>query len=143
MADVRPTRENGLLVTSAIRVLRHKLSKPPDAAMIAELLEWGSEKTHAALFGLVSNGVLSLHETPFEAYYEIIDYLKIEDLPAEAEQDALQDEVDEFKRESESKQDQLNKMFESDDVARKKKESLASLEDEFAKFTDQSHRFPR
>ena len=142
MADVRPSWEKGHLVVAAIRVCRHQKGTPPGPKEIAALLEWGSEETHAVLLGLVKSEVITLHESPFEAYYEIKDHLRLEELPREAEQDALEDEVEEFKRSSQSKQDELERMFDDGDMDKKKKKQLENLEDEFSKFKDSSRRFP-
>ena len=142
MVDVRPTREKGHLVVAAIRVHRHKAGTPPGPKDIAELLEWGVEETHVVLHGLVIADILILHESPFEACYEIKKYPLLEELPGEEEQDALEDEVVEFKRANKSKQDELEKMFDSGEVEEKKKSQMENLEEDFSRFKEKSRRFP-
>jgi hypothetical protein len=142
MADVRPSLEKGHLVVAAIRICREQASTPPGPKEIAQLLSWGNEETLVVLHGLVKAEILTIHESPFEAYYEIKDHLKLEDLPREAEQEALEDEVEEFKRSSKSKQDELERIFDEGDREKAKKKQLENLEDEFFKFKDQSNRFP-
>ncbi len=133
MADVRPSREKAHLVVAAIRVIEHQRGRSPMPEEVSQLLEWGNEETHVVLRGLVDAGILRMHATPFEAHYEITDYQKISDLPAEADKEMLQDEVEKFQRESKSRHEKMERLLKSGGMS-KKERRIEALEKQFADF---------
>ena len=142
MADVLPSREDGHLAVAAIRVLRHQQGRPPSPAEIEKLLGWGDEQTHVVLRGLVGGGILRMHETPFDAHFEIDDHGKLDDLLPEAEQSALGSEVDEFKQRARSRQDKMADLLASGDLKTDKSKEMESLEKQFAEFKKKAPRPP-
>ncbi len=134
MSKVLPSRERGHLAVAAVRVLCHLHASPPSAAQIGELLAWGDEETHFVLRGLVDTGILREHQTPFEPHYELVDHSLIEALKPEAEKEVLGDEVEDFKRRSRSRQEQIESMFRSGEQEKSKQAKQSSLEQQFAAF---------
>lgn len=142
MPDVTPSRERAHLLLAAIRVAAHREGKPPAPQEIARLLDWTVEETLVVIRGLADRGILQLHETPFELRVEIAEHLKAEELPAEADRAALRGEVDEFKRKSQKRHEELERMFTSGESDRKRKEAVADLATEFEKFRKKDRRPP-
>ncbi len=134
MAETRPSRENAQLAVAAVRVLLHKHVRPPTPAEIGELLDWGDEETHVVLYGLVEAGILRANENPFEVRYELLDHLKVEELPLEADREALQDEVDDFKKRSELRHKEIEEMLRAGGTDNKKKQQMEELEKQFSDF---------
>jgi hypothetical protein len=140
MPDVLPSRERAHLAIAAIRVLDHRMGKPPRPADIAQLLGWTVEETLAVARGLADAGIVQLHETPFEIRVNLRDHLKIESLPIEAEKAALRGEVDEFKRKSRQRKDEIDRLFGSAERDQKKRKELDDLEKDFQEFRRKSRR---
>ena len=134
MAKTLPTQSDGHLLIAAVRVILHQTGIPPRPEEVAELLKWGNEKTYVIVRGLVGRDILRMHEMPFEVRLEIADHLQLEDLPVEEDQEALQDVMDEFRRADKSRKEQMEKLFETGDLDRHKKDKATALEKEFAEF---------
>jgi len=134
VADLLPSREDGHLAVAAIRVLRHREGRPPTPRDIADLLGWTEEETRVVLRGLSSAGILTVHETPFEIRFEVAAHLMLEELPAEANKEALESEVESFRQRALTKQEQLERMLSGGEIDKKKKKKLDDLEKEFADF---------
>jgi hypothetical protein len=142
MSDVLPSKEKGHLAVAAIRILSHQLGRPPSPSEIGELVDWGDEETHVVLRGLVDAGILQMHETPFEAHFEIADHLKLEALVPEAEKAVLRTEVDAFQKNRQSKQKKMEKLLTSGGLDKKKTEEMEALEKQFADFKKKGRRPP-
>ncbi len=134
MTDRLPSQEDGHLAVAAIRVLRNKQTRPPTPEEIAALLEWTEEETRVVLRGLTKVEILSMHETPFEIRFDLIDHAGLEDLPTEGSKEHLDDEVASFKRRSQSRQEKLEEMLTGGEMDKKKQEKLDALEREFSDF---------
>lgn len=141
MAKTLPTQARAHLLVAAIRVLRHRQGRPPRPEEIAELLGWAVEETYVVTRELVDHGALHMHETPFEVRLEIIDHHKLDELPEE-EGEALQTEVDEFRRLDRSRKDKLEEMFSTGELDRRKQEETEALEKQFAEFKKKKSRPP-
>ncbi|MBD3236838.1 MAG: hypothetical protein GF330_09050 [Candidatus Eisenbacteria bacterium] len=142
MPQVVPSRERAHLLLAAIRVAAHRQGRPPTPAQAAELLDWTVEETLALLRGLGDGGIVQLHETPFEVRVEIRDHLRVEELPAEAEKAELQGEVDDFKRRSQKRREEIDRMFTSGESDQKRKQAVDDLAEEFEKFRRKGRRRP-
>ena len=142
MPDVTPSRERAHLLLAATRVAEHREGRPPAPPEIAALLDWSVEETLAVIRGLAEKGILLLHETPFELRVEIGDHLQAEDLPAEADKAALRGEVDEFKRKTKKRRDELDRMFTSGEAEKKRQEAVEDLAADFEKFRKKGRQPP-
>jgi hypothetical protein len=134
VANVLPSRAKGHLTIAALRILAHREGRGPRSEEIAEMLGWGHEETLVVLRGLVDIGVLRMNETPFEVRFELGDHLRLEELPEGEDEEELQSEVEDFQRRSRSRKEELDRMFQAGEGSRKRKEKLASLEEEFSEF---------
>jgi len=143
MAPVLPSQELGHLLVAAVRILQHKQGTPPKPEEAAELLAWETERAYFVVRGLVDVGALQMHETPFEVRVEIADARAIERLPEETSEGALNDEVDAFRRADQSRKEELEKLFSSGELERRKQEETAELEKQFERFRQQKRQPPR
>jgi len=133
VAKTLPTRDRGHLLVAAVLVLRHRTGHPPRPQELAELLGWGDEQTHLVARGLVDFGVLRMHETPFDARLEVVDHRRLDELPEE-EGEALQSEVDRFRRTDRERKEKLEQMFSSGEIDERRKRETEALEKQFAEF---------
>ena len=104
------TREEGHAHVAAIRVLLHRLR---------------------ALEGL---GIISVVENPFEVHVSVEDYLALENLPVEADEDALKDAVKDFQKRQSEKADEMMRIFEESDEKREKKEKHDQMAEDLKRF---------
>lgn len=142
MPAVLPSRERGHLAVAALRVCRHRNGQPPRPADIAALLGWGLEETLAVVRGLADAGILRIHETPYEIRLDVDDHRKIEELTPEAEKEALRGEVDAFRRKSKERREEIDRLFQSGDVERRKREEAGDLAKDFEEFRKRGRRPP-
>ena len=75
-----------------------------------------------------------MNESPFEVRFERLDHLRLEELPEQEEEVELQNEVEDFQRRSRFRKEELEKMFQAGEAARRRKEKIAGLEEEFSQF---------
>jgi hypothetical protein len=137
-----PSQPKAHLAVAAIRVAQHRGGRPPRPDDITLLLGWGDAETLVVLRQLVDFGVLRLHETPFEARFEVIDHRRIEDLPLADREGELQEEVETFHRKTETRRKELDKMFSSGEMERRKKKEMEELEKQFSEFRKKKPRPP-
>jgi len=134
MVQVLPSKTKGHLAVAALRVIEHREVRPARAEEIAAMLGWGLEETLVVLRGLVDAGVLRMNETPFEVRFERSDHLKLESLPEEGEEAALEEEVADFQRRSRTRREELERMLREGDVDKRKKQKADDLESQFDQF---------
>jgi hypothetical protein len=137
-----PSQPKAHLAVAAIRIAQHRGGRPPRPDEIASLLGWGDAETLVVLRQLVDFGVLRLHETPFEARFEVVDHLKLEELPAQENEGELQEEVESFHRKTETRRKELDQMFSSGELERRKKKEMEELERQFSEFKKKKPRPP-
>jgi hypothetical protein len=142
MPTLLPAQPKAHLAVAAIRIALHQGGRPPRPDEIAALLGWGDAETLVVLRQLVDFGVLRMHETPFEARFEVEDHRKIEELPAEEKEGELQDEVDNFHRKSETRRKELDRMFSTGELEERKKKEMERLEQQFSEFKKKKPRPP-
>ena len=134
MAPILPSRQKGHLAVAALRVITHRENRPPRPDEIAALLGWGLEETLVVMRGLVDAGVTRMHETPFEVHFELLDHLKLEELPEEGEQPELDEDVAEFQRRSKTRREELERMFREGEADERRKKKVEELEQQFSEF---------
>jgi hypothetical protein len=126
--------EKGHIVVAAIRVLEHRQERAPTAEEITELTGLPGELTGVILNGLEEMEVLRSIESPYDMRYEIVDHLRLEELPREEDSPKLRDEVDSFHERARSRQEEMDKMFGDPDREKKRKKKLSKLEEELKRF---------
>ena len=129
-----PSQAQAHLVVAAVRVLGHKLGRPAAIEEIGELIGYSKELTGHLVRALEACGIVQEIKSPFDVRVEVRDHVKIEALPREDTGPGLQDEVEEFHKRFQKKQEELQNLFDSGDQETKKKERFAGLEDELKGF---------
>lgn len=142
MPKLLPAQAKAHLAVAAIRIALHRGGRPPKPDEIASLLGWGDAETLVVLRQLVDFGVLRMHETPFEARFEVEDHLKIEELPREENEDELKEEVDSFHRKTETRLKEIDRMFSSGEMEQRKQKEMQRLEQQFSEFKKKKRRPP-
>lgn len=137
-----PEYGEGHLVVAAIRVLEVQLRRPPDAAEIGGLIGWPPERVGLVTRGLEAAGVLRGIEHAFEHRLEIVDHLKLEQLPRDQKESVFVSEMEEFAQRSQQEQDQLTRMFETGEHEHEKSKKIKNLDDEFGRFQQRKRRNP-
>jgi hypothetical protein len=132
--DVTITHEEGHAHVAAVRVLRYRLRRPPTLEEMAEELGSRVEITNHRLRKLAELGIVHLVENPFDVHVSVADYLALEKLPTEVDEDALQDAVDDFKRRQEEKAEEMIRTFESDDEAEEKRKKHDRMADDLRSY---------
>jgi DNA-directed RNA polymerase specialized sigma subunit len=132
--DTSITREEGHAHVGAIRVLRHRLGRLPTVEEVAEVLGSKVEITNHRLRTLQSLGIISLVENPFEVHVCVEDYLALEKLPVEANEDVLADAVQDFQKRQSEKTDEMMRIFEESDEKKEQKQKHDQMADELRRF---------
>lgn len=128
------TREEGHAHVAAIRVLCYRLRRPPTIEEVAEVLGSKVEITNHRLRALEGLGIVSVVENPFEVHVSVEDYLALENLPVEADEDAFKDAVKDFQKRQTEKADEMMRIFEESDEKREKKEKHDQMADDLKRF---------
>ena len=129
-----PSQPKAHLLVAAIRVLGHKLQRPPTVDELGELLGFAREYAGHLVRALEAHEILHAIHGPFETRVEIRDHRRIEELPAEESGPGFQDEVDDFHRKFEEKQRKLQNLFDSDEMQEHQRKRFESLDDELRDF---------
>lgn len=133
---MRPSYEDGHLVVAAARVLAHKSNKPPTPEQIAALLGQPPDFVRTLVVMLGDEGILRVVENPFEMRVEVADYVKLDDLPHEADGPTMRDELDTFIQKKQDEYTATEKMLSPDEIEKKQKAKMSELEDEMKKMKD-------
>ena len=129
-----PARAEGHLVVAAVRVLQHQLGRPPAIDEVAEILRHSKELTGHLVRALEARGIVHTIKSPFDVRVEVRDHLEIDKLPLEETGPGLQDEVEEFHKRFQKKQEALQNLFDSGELEAKKKQKHENLADELRNF---------
>jgi hypothetical protein len=127
--DVTITQDEGHAHVAAIRVLRHRLGRPPTMEEVAEILGSRVEITNHRMRKLASLGIVHLVENPFDVHLSVADHLALEELPTEVDENALSDAVEDFKKRQEQKAEEMMRVFESDEEAKEKRKKHDEIAD--------------
>ncbi len=142
MPKVQPSRSKAHLTVAAIRLLAYRESRPPGPEEIAHVLGWGDAETLVILRQLVDAGILLMHETPFEVRFEIADHRLVDELPEGTEEGELRQEVERFQRQTQTRQEEMERMFQSGETEQRRKQEIADLAKQFAEFRKKKPRPP-
>lgn len=129
-----PPQAQAHLIVAAVRVLAHRSGRPPSVEEVAELIGWSRELVGHLVRGLESRGILSVIKSPFDLRVEVADHTQIEALPVEDTGPGLKDEVEEFHERFKKKQEELQNLFDSNEMEERKKKRLAGLDQELDRF---------
>jgi hypothetical protein len=129
---VRPGREQAHVVVASVRVLAHRLSRPPSVQEVADLLGERPEPVNVALRELTELGILREVTDAYGARYEVGDYLKIEDLAA-GSGPAMKSELASFTEKRRERDDALRKQFEGD-LKGQRESKFSKLEEDLKNF---------
>lgn len=132
--DVSITREEGHAHVAAIRVLKYRLGRPPTMDEAAEILGSKVEITNHRMRKLAELGIVHLVENPFEVHVSVADHTALDSLPEEANEEALSEAVEDFKRRQEEEKAEMMRVFEDDEVEKEKKERQGQMADDLKKF---------
>ncbi|HMB71744.1 MAG TPA: hypothetical protein VKU85_20700 [bacterium] len=132
--EVTITQDEGHAHVAAIRVLSYRLGRPPTMEEVAEILGSKVEITNHRMRKLASLGIVHLVENPFDVHLSVADHLALEKLPAEIDEDALSDAVEDFKKRQEEKAQEMMRVFESDEEEQEKRKKHDEIADGLKSF---------
>ncbi len=122
------------LAVAAIRILEHQHSRPPSIEEVCECLAFSLEKGNQVCRKLDDLEVVRLIDGAFGTRISIRDHLKLEEIPRDAEEDRLSDELKKF-QESRKQITQKVATIQAEQ-AEKRKSLFAELEKKLKKETD-------
>jgi len=106
------TRNEAHLIVSAIRVLDHKMERPPTPLEIANLLGNAESAVRLQLNTLADLGIILMVESAYENHAEVKNYSLIEDLDID-EGPQISDDLAAFDREKEAEAERMANLFSS------------------------------
>jgi hypothetical protein len=121
-------------VVAAVRVLVHKTGRPPAVEEIAALLDWSKEFAGHLVRALEPLGIVRTIKSPFDLRVEVADHAALDQLPIEDHGPGLQSEVEEFHERFKKKQEELQNLFDSNELEKKRQQRLAGLDRELRDF---------
>ena len=86
------------LFVAAVRVLDHRDGAPPPVESVCELLNYSNEKGSYLLNRLKELGIVETVESGFNDRIVVANHLAIEDLPRDAEESRLEQELKKFRQ---------------------------------------------
>ena len=86
------------LFVAAVRVLDHRDGAPPPVESVCELLNYSNEKGSYLLNRLKELGIVETVEGGFNDRIVVANHLAIEDLPRDAEESRLEQELKKFRQ---------------------------------------------
>jgi DNA-binding transcriptional regulator YhcF (GntR family) len=132
--EITVTFDVGHAHVAAVRVLQYRNGRPPTIEEVAEVLGSKVELTNHRLRALERAGIVTIVENPFEAHVSVRDHLALEKLPAEVDENALSEAVDDFKKRQAEKAEEQMRVFEESDEEREKREKHGAMEQELKSF---------
>ena len=86
------------LFVAAVRILDHQDGAPPALESVCRLLKYSEEKGSFLLNRLIELGIVDTVKSGFNDRIVVANHLAIEDLPRDAEESRLEQELKKFKR---------------------------------------------
>ena len=86
------------LFVAAVRLLDHRDGAPPPVESVCELLNYSNEKGSYLLNRLKELGIVETVESGFNDRIVVANHLAIEDLPRDAEESRLEQELKKFRQ---------------------------------------------
>jgi hypothetical protein len=120
-------RREAHLLMAAIRVLAHKLQRPPRPSEVADLLEWPQARVRLCAVRLQELGAVGHVQSAYEVHLEIRDHLLVENLPEE-HKEALADDLAEFERRKQAEAQKMAQLFDDGTFDRQRQDKLERME---------------
>ena len=119
------------LFVAAVRLLSHQRGSPPSLEAVAEALNFSQEQAHLICRKLEAIYAIEVLEGAFGTRVIVRDHLKLEDIPKDASDSKLDEELKKFK----SSKKEIEKRVESikAEQDKKQKQLFADLEKKFKK----------
>jgi len=124
MIDLNRTEAHLLL--AGIRVLSHRLGRPPSPEELAELLEQSSSPVRLQLNFLEERGAVTLIKSAFETHVEITDHLAVEELPEQSGPEITAD-LEAFDRRKKDEAEKMAHLFDSGEHEEEQKRKMDKM----------------
>lgn len=128
------SRKQGHLAVAAVRVLAHQLERSPRPEEVADLLALPAALLRVQLVELQERGIVALVESAFDTHVEVRDHLALEELPAEEETTALDEDLADFDRRKSEEAEKMGKLFADGEHERRQREKMRKMEEELRGF---------
>ena len=122
------------LFVAAVRVLDHRDGAPPALETVCRLLDFSDEKGSYLLNRLKELGILDTVKSGFNDRIVVANHLAVEDLPREAEESRLEQELKKFKQGKNVMQEKVASIKAQQD--QKKQDLFAEIEKKLKKKID-------
>ncbi len=122
------------LFVAAVRVLDHKDGAPPSLEAVCRLLDYSDEKGSYLLNRLKEQAIVDTVKSGFTDRLVVGDHLAIEDLPRDAEESRLEQELKKFKQGKGVMQEKVASIKAQQD--QKKQDLFAEIEKKLKKKMD-------
>jgi hypothetical protein len=132
--EYTPGYEESHLLVAAVRVLSHRDGRIPTPEEVAGFIGISNEKAYILVHELRKLGVLRALESPFELRLDVGDPAPLEALPKGVSGPSIQGELEEFYSREQEKKQEMDRMFLGGAADQRRKDRVAKLEKEFAKF---------
>ena len=119
------------LVVAAIRVLEYRDGNPPTVEAIAGLLIVSAEQAHRLCRKLESNGIVKITGSAYDARVFIQDHGAIEGLSDEPPKSGLEEELEKFKKDQQSKHKAIDDLKNKE--ASRRQELFKQIEEQLKK----------
>ena len=127
------TRQEAHLLLAGIRVLTHTGERPPTPEQLADLLELSASAVRLQLAQLADLGAVALVESAFETHTEVRDYLRAEELPAEAGP-AIAEDLEAFDRRKREESERMAHLFDSGEHEQRQSDRLRRMDEDLRTF---------
>jgi hypothetical protein len=132
--EVRIAYEEGHAHVAAVRVLQHRLARPPTIEEIAEVLGSKPEITNHRLRALEALGIVTIVENPFEVHVSVRDHLALEKLPPEVSEAGLSEAVQDFKKRQAEKAEERMRLFDESQPDQERRERAEQRAEELRSY---------
>jgi len=101
---------------------------------VAEVLGSKPEITNHRMRALAALGIVHLVENPFDVHLSVANHLELEKLPEEANEEALSEAVEEFRKRQEKKAEEMLQIFEKDEEGKERKKKHRQMAEDLRQF---------
>jgi len=123
--------KNAHLFVSAVRILEHQNSAPPEIDDVCAMLSISPEQGHYLCRKLTDHQIIEVVEGAYGPRLFIKDHLKLEKIPKEEHEDKFQEALKEFQTSRETQTQKIKAI--QQDQQKKKKNLFADLEKQLKK----------
>jgi len=127
------SRKDALLLLAGVRVLTHKLERPPTPEQVADLLDLPESAVRLQLTQLADLGAVALVTSAFETHAEVRDHLAVEQLP-EVAGPAIAEDLEAFDRRKREERDRMANLFDSGEHDQHQQDKLRRMDDDLQAF---------